>query len=54
MNNIYNDTKDDTYLNTLDTLNNENTLSISINENKDPKALKPKYKKIIKKKKKIK
>ena len=45
MNNIYNDTKDDTYLNTLDTLNNENTLSISINENKDPKALKPKYKK---------
>ena len=54
MNNIYNDTKDDTYLNTLDTLNNENTLSISINENKDPKALKPKYKKIIKKKKKSK
>ena len=54
INNMYNDTKDDTYLNTLDTLNNENTLSISINENKDPKTLKPKYKKIIKKKKKSK
>ena len=32
--NIYNDTKEDTYLNTLDnTFRNENTLSMSINEN---------------------
>ena len=50
INNEYYDTKDDTYLNTLDTFNNENTISISINENKAQKSSKTKIKKIIKKK----
>ena len=60
LNNIYNDTKDDTYFNTLDTINNENTLSTSLNDyintnTKIPKMkTKEKIKKIIKKKKKIK
>ena len=54
INNIYYDTKDDTYLNTLDTLNNENTINISINENKAPKTSNTKLKKIVKKKKKAK
>ena len=36
INNEYFDTKDDTYLNTLDTFNNENTINISINESKVP------------------
>ena len=55
--NANNDTKDDTFLNTLDTINNENiSMSISINENMSTKVVKPAKKKIIiiKKKTKIK
>ena len=59
LNNIYNDTKDDAYFNTLDTLNNENTLSTSLNDYNNhyikisnPKP-KEKIKKITKKKKKF-
>ena len=54
INNAYFDTKDDTYLTTLDSLSNENTINISLNENKAPKASKTKIKKIQKKKNKIK
>ena len=56
-NNDTKDTKDDTFLNTLDTINNENiSMSISINENMSTKVVKPAKKKIIiiKKKTKIK
>ena len=53
--NANNDTKDDTFLNTLDTINNENiSMSISINENMSTKVVKPAKKKIIKIKKKTK
>ena len=54
MNNIFNDTIDNTYVNTLDTINYENNLSISINESNNPKLLKPRVKPVIKRKKKIK
>ena len=54
INNEYFDTKDDTYLNTLDTFNNENTINISINESKVPNPSKTRTKKIIKKKNKAK
>ena len=54
INNEYFDTKDDTYLNTLDTFNNENTITISINESKVPNPSKTRTKKIIKKKNKAK
>ena len=53
MNNIFNDTIDNTYINTLDTINYENNLSISINESNNPKLLKPRIKPVIKRKKKI-
>jgi len=54
MNNIFNDTIDNTYVNTLDTINYENNLSISINESNNTKLLKPRIKPVIKRKKKIK
>ena len=54
MNNIFNDTIDNTYINTLDTINYENNLSISINESNNTKLLKPRIKPVIKRKKKIK
>ena len=49
MNNIFNDTIDNTYINTLDTINYENNLSISINESNNPKLLKPRIKPVTKK-----
>ena len=55
MNNIYNDTKEDTYPNIFDTLNNDNNLNMSLNDNINltQKITKPKLKeKIVKKKKK--
>ena len=60
INNIYNDTIEDTFPNTFDTINNENNLSISLNDNNSQiqkmqkSEQKEKIKKIIKKKKKFK